>query len=140
MLYFDARNNRHNMNKKLVISKFSIAMLSGILSIIFFFLLLFDFPDKRIKYALVLLAETIIIAFILFFKGNVRIEDELQKQMRLEIYAQTQRYQMLLFVFFIVVLNLFTWNFITVTLTTFYLITNVVVMLAITTTVKRKYR
>ena len=128
------------MNKKLVISKFSIAMLSGILSIIFFFLLLFDFPDKRIKYALVLLAETIIIAFILFFKGNVRIEDELQKQMRLEIYAQTQRYQMLLFVFFIVVLNLFTWNFITVTLTTFYLITNVVVMLAITTTVKRKYR
>jgi len=128
------------MNKKPAISKLSIAVLGGVLSIIFYFLLNVDFPDEKIKYALVLLIVIIISSFVLLFKGNIRIEDELQKQIKLEIYAQTQRYQLLLLVFFIVVLNLLTWNFIAVTLTTFYLITNVVLMLVITAKVRRKYR
>ena len=127
------------MNKSRITTIMRTGTLSVVLSIIFYFLLFDPISDIRIKYTLLFLLVLVISSFLLLFKGNVRNEDELQKQMRLEIYAKTYRLQAFIFLIFFIALNLFEWKFSALILITSYFLANNLMMLVVMTAVKKKY-
>ena len=119
-------------------------MLVFVISVMLIVVISLLIPDRILnvtsKYSILLIAIVIISPVILFFKGVIPIDGELQKQIRLEADAYTQRSQVILFLIFFIALKRFKWILDAGSLIVFYFFCNIVLKFIITAVVKRKYR